>query len=65
MREVNADVLAECEAEIKEALWKHAWPQISRGITKGLLEWYKNLLMESQFTNTVGMVASSGSANTE
>ena len=51
MREVNADVLKEAEADIKEVLWKYAWPQISRGITKGFPEWYKNLLAESQFSS--------------
>ncbi|TXH46267.1 MAG: hypothetical protein E6Q97_29880 [Desulfurellales bacterium] len=65
MREVNQDVLSECEAEIKEALWKYAWPQISRGITKGLPEWYKDSLMEHQFSSTDTMDELSASAPTE
>lgn len=51
MREVNEDVLKECEEEIKERLWKFAWPQISRGITKGLPEWYKTQLLKNQFSS--------------
>lgn len=49
IKEVNQDVLAECEDEIKEALFKWGWKQISRGLTKGLPEWYKGLLLEQQF----------------
>lgn len=49
MKEVNQDVLKECEEEIKEALWKYAWPKISRGIVGGLAEWYKEQLAKSQF----------------
>jgi hypothetical protein len=46
---VNLDILAECSDEIKEALFKWGWKQISRGITAGLPEWYKQKLMEKQF----------------
>lgn len=49
IKEVNMDVLAECEDEIKEALFKWGWKQISRGLTKGLPEWYKGILLEKQF----------------
>lgn len=49
MKEVCLDVHKECEEEIKELLWKFAWPKISRGIVGGLPEWYKNKLAESQF----------------
>jgi hypothetical protein len=50
MREVNADVLAECGEEIKERLFSHFWKkEISRGVTKGLPEWYKRSLAESLF----------------
>lgn len=47
--EVVADTRAECEAEIKEMLFKHVWPKLQRGITAGLPEWYKSLLLEKQF----------------
>lgn len=49
MKEVSVDVLKECGAEIKEELFKLAWPQISRGVTGGLPEFYKKLLAEKQF----------------
>jgi hypothetical protein len=49
MKEVPVDVLKECENEIKEALFKHFWPKISRGITRGLPEWYKKTLAQGAF----------------
>lgn len=49
MKEVNMDVLKECEAEIKEELFKQAWPKIARIITAGLPEWYKKELLDKQF----------------
>lgn len=49
MKEVNLDVLAECKEEIKEALFKYAWPKIARRITSGLPQWYKDELVKSQF----------------
>lgn len=48
-KEVATDVLAEEKDAIAEKLFKHAWPNISRGITGGLAEWYKNRLLENQF----------------
>lgn len=44
LKEINADVLKEETDDIKEALFKHFWPQIARGITKGFPDWYKNEL---------------------
>jgi len=49
IKETQRDTLEECEAEIRDALFKWAWPQIQRGITGGLPEWYKAKLMERQF----------------
>lgn len=49
MRECSTDTHDECEEEIKEILYKWAWPKISRGITGGLAEWYKNQLLAKQF----------------
>lgn len=46
LREINHDVLKEETDAIKDVLFKHFWPQISRGITKGFPEWYKQFLME-------------------
>lgn len=51
MREVPQDVLKECEEEIKEKLFKHFWSKISRGVTRGLPEWYKDQLAQSAFTS--------------
>ncbi len=45
-KEVNTDVIQECESEIKEKLFQWAWPQISRQITSGLPQWYKEQLMK-------------------
>lgn len=49
MHSVPLDVLKECEDEIKQRLFKHAWPHVSRMITRGLPEYYKNLLLTKQF----------------
>jgi hypothetical protein len=47
IREIQADVKFECEDEIKELLFKHFWKDISRQLTAGFPEWYKNRLMEN------------------
>lgn len=54
IREVPADILKECEDEIKDALFRHHWPAIKRGITAGLPEWYKRLLAETIFDTGIG-----------
>jgi hypothetical protein len=46
--EVPHDVKEEFEEEIKTKLFAWAWPQISRGITAGMAEWYKERLLASQ-----------------
>jgi hypothetical protein len=46
---VTHDVLEECREEIADALFKWGWKQISRGITAGLPEWYKEQLLQKQF----------------
>lgn len=57
LKEAQRDTLEECEAEIRDALFKWAWPQIQRGITGGLPEWYKAKLMERQFQGNEGDAA--------
>lgn len=47
--EVMSDLKAECEADIKDKLFAWAWPHLSRKVTAGLPEWYKERLLESQF----------------
>lgn len=49
IKEVGPDVLKECDDEIKAALMHWAWPQIQRGIVRGLPEWYKEQLLAQQF----------------
>lgn len=44
MQEINRDVLEDCGEEIREKLFKHFWKQISRGLTHGMPEWYKETL---------------------
>lgn len=48
MREIAQDVLKESEAEIKERLFKHIWKDIARGLARGVPEWYKNHLVETE-----------------
>lgn len=48
-KSVNDDILAECTDEIKEELFRWAWKEISRIITRGLPEWYKEQLAQNQF----------------
>jgi hypothetical protein len=49
MKEVNKDILKECEDEIKNQLFTHFWQSISRGVVRGLPEWYKEQLAKSAF----------------
>jgi len=51
IKEIKADVLKECEQEIKDILFKHYWKNLSRGLTKGFPEWYKQQLMEGLFND--------------
>lgn len=46
MREIHADVIAECSDEIKTALFKWAWKGIACGLTRGFPEWYKKRYVE-------------------
>jgi hypothetical protein len=49
IRLVAPDVQTECEDEIKEALFKWAWPHLSRRLVIGFAEWYKEQLLQEQF----------------
>ena len=49
LKEVNEDVLKECKDEIAERLFAYAWPKISRGLTKGLPEWYRAQIEDSWY----------------
>lgn len=45
LKEISEDVRKEEEEVIKEALFKWAWPQISRGVSRGFADWYKRELI--------------------
>jgi len=49
MKEINDDVLKECADEIKEKLFMYAWKHISRNLTRGFPEYYKEYLLKQQF----------------
>lgn len=49
LKEIPADVEKECADEIRETLWKWAWPQIRRQVTRGFPERYKEMLLARQF----------------
>ncbi len=49
LKEVPLDVLKEEGDEIKEALFKVFWKDISRGILRGFPEFYKEFLLKLQF----------------
>ena len=51
IEEVRRDIEKECRDEIEAILWKWAWPDVSRLVTRGLPEWYKNFLLERQFSD--------------
>ena len=53
IKTVREDIATECEAEIKEKLWRWARPHVARSAAAGLPEWYKNKLAESQFAESV------------
>jgi hypothetical protein len=47
--ELKNDIEKECKEEILEALWKHYWPKIQRGVMVGFPEYYKRTLAEKAF----------------
>lgn len=49
LKEINQDVLEECSDEIKNKLFKWAWPNLAREVTKGFPQWYKGRLAKLQF----------------
>lgn len=51
LKEVNRDTLEEEKEAMMEELFKWGWKSISRGLTRGLPEWYKEELLEKQFEN--------------
>ena len=51
LEEINKDILKEEKEMIMESLFKYAWPKISRQLTSGFPEWYKQKLLDKQFEN--------------
>lgn len=49
MKELEADIEKEQADEIKHVLFTHFWPQIVRGVKRGLPDFYKNELLRLQF----------------
>lgn len=49
IREVPDDILKECEQEIRDALFKHFWGEVRRGIVAGIPTWYKQVLLAKAF----------------
>jgi hypothetical protein len=45
IKEIQVDIQKECADEIKDMLWKWAWPHICRATTRGFPEWYKAKLV--------------------
>lgn len=64
-KEINIDILKECEDDIKQQLFKWAWPQIARQITAGLPEWYKQQLLEKQFNVPMSELSENASSCSE
>lgn len=50
VKEVWPDILKECEPDMRDELWTWAQDQIRRKVCHGLPEWYKQRLLELQFT---------------
>lgn len=49
IKEAQADIEKEEAEAIAAALFAHFWPQIKRGVTRGLPEWYKQELAQGAF----------------
>jgi hypothetical protein len=54
IREIPEDIKKECEQEIKDELWRWAWPRLRRMSTHGMPEWYKKQLANKQFQPEIG-----------
>lgn len=57
IKRIQGDILLECEDEIKERLFKQAWPLIRRGVTAGLPEWYKAQLEQETIDSAIEFAA--------
>ena len=51
LKELHTDVIGENKQDIMDALFKWAWPQLSRRITAGFPQWYKDKLLDESFSH--------------
>lgn len=58
MKELNLDIKAECEEYIKDELFKWAWKDVIRGVSKGFPQFYKDELAKKQFGEDDGKTES-------
>ena len=63
IEEVKQDILKEEEDNIKNVLFTHFAKEIVRGASKGIPEWYKKLLLESNFEDRPTVSSNEGAAN--
>ncbi len=49
IKEIPLDILKECEDEIRDELFKWAWPKIQKACVSGFADYYKQLLLKKQF----------------
>lgn len=59
IKEVIDDVWKDSQEEMKDRLFTYAWPHIRRGLTAGLPQWYKDVLLKKSFETDEQSVASS------
>jgi hypothetical protein len=60
--EVTRDLEEECGEEIRDLLFKWAFPKVSRAVIGGVAEHYKEILLKQQFEVTAGASAPEESA---
>lgn len=61
IKELQSDFRAECLTDVADKLVQWAMPDLIRGITHGLPEWYKERLLASQFQGADGNTSDSTS----
>ena len=49
IKEIASDTHRECSEDIKEKLFKWAWPHLQRKVVAGAPEWYKEQLAKAAF----------------
>jgi len=57
VKRIQQDVREECADEIRDILFKWAWPKIERNVVHGVPQWYKEKLLSQQFNQEKSEVA--------